>query len=279
LKLLSEPRFYCPELAAGVVTLDETESRHALTSLRLRPGDAVDLFDGRGRVAQGNLLAENDRSTTGPVHPGRGKSKGKRPARLAVDAVLNVPKPVHQLTLLVAAPKGPRLDWMMEKCTELGVDRLLITTFERSIVRPEPESVERLTRLTIAACKQSRRAWLPTVHVAASLLSALTLAESSLDENAGEESSRLRLNANPARRLLIADFAENAAWLAAWLHGHGPLPLRLSVVIGPEGGLTDAERETLRTAGGQTVRLAEHVLRIETAAICIAANWAARAHE
>ena len=55
---MNEPRFYCPELKTGVVTLSESETRHALVSLRLRPGDALTLFDGCGRIAHGTLTSE-----------------------------------------------------------------------------------------------------------------------------------------------------------------------------------------------------------------------------
>lgn len=280
---MNEPRFYCPNVAAGTIELDEHESRHALLSLRLRPGDPLLLFDGHGRLGQGRLLPFDAHPAAAPDHARPphasrrrgerkvGKAKANACARVAVDAVLNVPRPSHQLTLVAAASKGHRLDWMIEKCTELGVDRILLTTFERSVVRPEPDAFERLHRLAVAACKQCRRAWLPEFEIAASLPAALARADP------GDEAAHK--GAAPGGALLIADPQEGAAYLAAWLHGHAPLPARLAVVIGPEGGLTDAERERLRTAGGQPIRLGDYILRIETAAVCVAANWAVRRHD
>ncbi|HMQ15776.1 MAG TPA: RsmE family RNA methyltransferase [Phycisphaerae bacterium] len=287
---MSEPRFYCPALAVGVVTLDETETRHALATLRLRPGDRLVVFDGQGRVGKARLL-DQDRPSAAQPSPGDGPRnrrarhtgglRGKAHAHVSVETVLSVPPPTRRLTLIVAPAKGPRLDWMVEKCTELGVDRLLLTAFERSVVRLEAAAAERLRRIAIAACKQSRRAWLPELCVAPTLAAALGPDES---RGPGEWEGIVTAIGQAPRTvvlgaaLLVADPDESAAFLAAWLHSHGPPAAHLTVVIGPEGGLTATERERLRAAGGQTVRLAEPILRTETAAVSVAANWAARAH-
>ncbi|MBW7906486.1 MAG: 16S rRNA (uracil(1498)-N(3))-methyltransferase [Phycisphaerae bacterium] len=287
---MSEPRFYCPALAVGVVALDETETRHALVTLRLRPGDPLVVFDGQGRVGNARLLDHERPSTSqpSPAHPSRkrharhaGKLRGGTLARASVETVLYLPPPPRRLTLIVAAAKGPRLDWMVEKCTELGVDRLVLTAFERSAVRLEAGAAERLRRITIAACKQSRRAWLPELRVAPTLAAALEAEAARGPDDSEEIVTAIGPAPGTVARsaaLLVADPDASAAFLANWLHGHGPLPRQLTVIVGPEGGLTDGERVQLRALGGQTVRLAEPILRTETAAVSVAANWAARAH-
>jgi len=244
------PWLYCPDLHCGPATLDETEGRHALASLRLRPGDAVTLFDGCGHVARATLLA----GETGAARPAHRRA---RQSTVRVDVIETVSPPAHALTLIVPGCKGDRLDWLVEKCTELGVTRLLFTEFERSVVHVPNTRVEKLRRAAIEACKQCRRAWLPSIRV----LATLTDAQAAVG----------------AARVLVAHPADDAAPLGPWLTDHLSTVPELAVVIGPEGGLSDSEVDLLRSASGQLVRLAEHILRVETAAVAVAAAWASAA--
>lgn len=251
---MDAPRFFCPAFEPGDTTLDPAELRHALGSRRLRVGDELILFDGRGRLGHARLVLASGSQAARGVRAARWRFA--RPETVHVDRVLVVPPPARCLTLVTAACKGQRLDWLVEKCTELGVGRLVLSRFERSVVRPETGREEKLRRVAIEACKQCRRAWLPTIEVRASLAAVLG--------DTGHDA------------LLVADPDEAAPSLASWLHGHGPNVRRLTAVVGPEGGLTSRELELLRAAGAQIVRLADHILRVETAAVAIAANWAAR---
>lgn len=251
------PRFYCPALAPGIVALAAAESRHALQSLRLRPGDALVLFDGRGGVAQATLLPD-------AAPPAKRKHA---PAAIArVERVERAAPPARTLTLFVAGCKGARLDWLVEKCSELGVTRLVLAEFERSVVRVGAAHVEKLRRAALEACKQCGRAWLPEIEAGVSLPAA---ARGGLNSKTDQPSAA-------PRALLIAQPAADAPWLADWLHQNSPASPHLAAVVGPEGGLTPGEVEMLRAAGGQIVRLAETILRVETAAISFAANWAGR---
>lgn len=247
---MHEPWFYCPILRCGEVALDEAEQRHALQSRRLRPGDALTVFDGNGHVGQARLLPEAEATETG-----QRRGRHRSPAAVLVDNIVDVRRPERTLTLFVPACKGPRLDWLVEKCTELGVTRLVLTAFERSIVQIGAAHVEKLQRTAIEACKQCRRAWLPRIEAG------VTLADVA------------RPGANAA--LLIAHLDQAASPLGQWLHEHLSDVRNLTVVVGPEGGLAPAEVNALSSMGGQMVRLAEHVLRVETAAIAVAASWAA----
>ena len=247
---MSLPRFFCKELAPGAVALDAAESRHALGSLRLRPGDEALLFDGRGRVAHGVLKPNKHAPAERASRRG-----GQASAEFSVERVLCEPPPTRTLTIIAAACKGPRLTWMIEKLTELGTTRIVIANFERSVVRTERAHAEKLGRTALEAAKQSQRAWLPEITCGSTL------------ENAVSGEGR--------GGLLVAHPAEEAAALAPRLLAHEYITGHVIAVIGPEGGLTDDEIEMLRSRSGELVRLAPTILRVETAALSVAANWAA----
>jgi 16S rRNA (uracil1498-N3)-methyltransferase len=253
---VQSPRFYCPQLALGEVTLDPTEAQHALRSLRLRPGDALTLFDGHGHVAQAILKAEPQRGS-GPASASTAKTSHRRPVRpvAVVQNISEFPAPHPELTLIVAPCKGPRLDWLVEKCTELGVTRLLLAEFARSVVHIHPPHLSKLRRITIEACKQCGRAWLPELEAGMELASAAQAAAA-------------------RGRLLIADPAGTAPHLGERLAQHRPDFGHLAVVIGPEGGIAPEELALLANVGGQPVRLAKDILRVETACLATAAIWA-----
>lgn len=241
------PHFYCASLAVGSNTLDETEARHAVGSLRLTDGAAVHLFDGTGRHARGTLhiaLADGARRT-----------RKKSPAVIVEITALDVePPPTRTLTLIVAGCKGARLDWLVEKCTELGVTRLVLTEFARSVVHTEPKHADRLRATALAACKQSGRLRLPTIEAGVPLTAAL--------------------DSVAAAALVIGAPGANSVPFGTWLAHGGMQQSAVASVIGPEGGLTDDEMTTLTARGGVPLRVGSHVLRVETAAIALAAVWA-----
>jgi 16S rRNA (uracil1498-N3)-methyltransferase len=152
------------------------------------------------------------------------------------------------LTLAVALPKGERQKWLVEKLTELGVARLVPLATTRGVAEATPAAVERLARGVIEACKQCGRDTLMEIAPPRSV------AEIARDLGHGVT-------------LVVAD--------------RDGLPLDTSAgegrpiiaVVGPEGGLTAEELATLEAAGGRRVSLGPHVLRVETAAIALAARW------
>ncbi len=258
-------RFYCPELCPGTVVLPDAEARHAQRVLRLAAGDTIELFDGHGRAARATL---QDASAT--------SRSAKHPPLVAdVHEIRTDPPPAATLTLITAGCKGDRLDTLVEKCTELGVTRLLLTEFARSVVHVR--RTDKLERTALEACKQCGRNRLPDITRAASL-----------DDAAARVAEAT---------LLIAHPSPEATPLAAWLHQHhaawhhqrpsaprvaapaaspgAPTASARAIVIGPEGGLTDDEVATLVARGGTLVSLAPHILRVETAAIAAAATLAA----
>ncbi len=228
------PRFYHPVLALGDAELSPVEARHAAGARRLRAGDAVTLFDGRGSEADARLVRVA--SGTIVVH---------------VDAVRAMPPAaVCALTLAVSPPKQARQDDLIEKCTELGVRAVWPLRAERSVAEAAAGRLERWRRVSIAAAKQSQQAWLPEIREAATLAEVLTAA-------------------GAFERIVLADPSPDAPALSAWLDQH-PGVGSILALIGPEGGFTDAERSVAIAAGAAPCRLTPTILRVETAAIALA---------
>ena len=228
-------RFFLAAAPVGTrAVLTGDEARHLSRVLRGQPGDEIVVFAGTGvewparivRVARDEVELELANPSTDPARPG------------------------PRLTLAVALPKGERQKWLVEKLTELGVDRLVPLVTTRGVAEATEAARGRLERGVIEACKQCGRNRLLEIavpHTIAELLAAV------------------------------------AAGLAIVADPHAP-PLDAATVraggrdivglIGPEGGFTDAEIAAAEHAGAIRVGLGPHILRVETAAIALAARLA-----
>jgi len=156
-----------------------------------------------------------------------------------------VTKSEKTLVLAVAVPKGERADWMLQKLTELGVATIIPLKSERSVVLPREAKQERWQRILIEACKQSKQAWLPE-------LTPLLTIQEALQQKA-DLKLLLEQGGKPVREALKI------------------LPATVLAFVGPEGGFADEEKTLLQNAGCVAVSLGKPVLRIETAAMAIAA--------
>jgi 16S rRNA (uracil1498-N3)-methyltransferase len=185
---------------------------------------------------------------------GRGTSWRARVASIGRDeAVLDLGAAVVEaatrdapLTLAVALPKGDRQKWLVEKLTELGVPRLVPLVTTRGVAEATPAAVERLGRSVIEACKQCGRDTLMAI-------------------------------AEP--RTVAEVVAAHRAMGGIVVADRGGAPLAgfdrpVVALVGPEGGFTAEELAAVEAAGGRRVSLGPHVLRIETAAIALAARLA-----
>lgn len=230
------PRFYCPTLETdGLATLPEAEAHHLTHVLRLAPGDAVEVFNGRGLVGRGVV-----------------QKAGKREATCAVREVVVQPQPSPSLILATAVPKGERFDWLVEKATELGVARLIPLRTARGAVDPRESKLDRLRLTVVAACKQSRRAHLMELTSPQTWSDFLT--------HVGE------------RPLVVAD-PRGVAW-SETLSGNGDRSSTEDAwvaCVGPEGGFTDDEIALAVQFGARLVSLGSLLLRIETAGVALAA--------
>jgi 16S rRNA (uracil1498-N3)-methyltransferase len=224
-------RFFAEGLTGDTVALSPAEAHHVGTVLRLSPGDTVELFDGAGTVAAGTIERVAGREAM--VHVRTRRTRRTRP------------EPV--VTLAFAPPKGRRLDWLLEKATELGTARLAPVIFARSVAVPRlPEHAARRWRgICVAAAKQCGAEFLPEIVPPRPVAEFL--------RSAGE-GLRILGDAGGDRALPEA--------LGDWQPGEP-----VTILIGPEGGCTDGERGSLQQAGFRAVRLGELVLRVETAAV------------
>jgi 16S rRNA (uracil1498-N3)-methyltransferase len=232
---MSERFFLATPPQGQSALLEGDEARHLARVLRAKVGDAVTLFDGRGRAWEAHVA-----------------NLGRDRVTLDLGAALPAtPPPAVPVTLAVALPKGDRQKWMVEKLTELGVARLVPLITTRGVAEATDAARIRLERGVIEACKQCGRDTLMEIGPATPLADLL----------AAPPSGTRTLLADPHGR-------PPEAALAA-----GPTAA-IVVLVGPEGGFT-AEEVTAAEAGGcERVTFGRHILRIETAAIAAAARLA-----
>lgn len=217
-------------LAVGqAVALDEHASNHLVRVLRLGVGDAVVLFNGDGHDYIARLVSVEKR--------------GARAEVTGVAAVAN--ESPLRITLAQGIARGDKMDWVLQKATELGVAAIAPVQTERTEVKLDAERADkRLAHwqgVLAAACEQCGRARLPALSAPAALA---TWAAAAGDG--------LRLALDPEGELTLATLPASDA---------------VTLVVGPEGGLSERDLATLRAAGFRGLRLGPRILRTETAGI------------
>lgn len=233
---MKAPRFLITseQAARESFLLDPKESRHAKTVLRLKRGDAVELFDGRGRTLDGVVTGEEGGCLSIAVL----RPKADR----AADAL--------PLTLAAAVIKPDAMEWMIEKACELGAGRIVPLLTGRVVIKMSAErwqsKLVRWRKIAAESCKQCGRSQLPEIAAPRAFdtfvksFDAQTLALLPTLTEAGEELSQI-------------------------LQKEAPRPA--VVLIGPEGDFTRQEVGSALRAGARAVSLGPLVLRSETAAL------------
>ncbi|MCC7407681.1 MAG: 16S rRNA (uracil(1498)-N(3))-methyltransferase [Phycisphaeraceae bacterium] len=214
-----------------MVWLERDEARHALKVLRLRPGEQVELFNGQGLAARGQFICQ-------------GKQAGLKPT-----SIRRTLPAQPLLTLAVPMPKGPRVDQLVSQLTQLGVNTLIPLLTERTVVDPGQGKLDRLRKVVIESAKQCRRDWLMEIAPPTPLPTVLT---------------------RPRDLLLIAD-PDGRPLDAPAHHEFNHSRHGILVLVGPEGGFTPDETQQAAASGARAWRFAQHILRIETAAVAAAA--------
>ncbi len=227
-------RFFVKELSSErPVRLDGPEAHHLIHVLRSVVGDTVTLFDGAGCEARAEVTC----------------IKGCAVDLAILELSANSTELEFDLVLAAAVPKGDRFGWLIEKATELGVGRFVPLITSRSVVFPGDGKLDKMRRTIVEASKQCRRTRL-------------------MELSAPVEWSDF----------VAREFPVSSAWVA---HPSSPgleiprdLPSNPTVVsVGPEGGFTDAELELATLAGAKLISLGPRMLRIETAALALAAAF------
>lgn len=224
-------------LAVGAqVALPEEAAAHLVRVLRLREGDDCVLFNGDGHDYPARIVAAGKRETLVEV-VGRQPVANESPLRI---------------TLLQGIARGEKMDLILQKATELGVARIVPVEAERTEVKLDGARMEkRLAHwhsVVASACGQCGRARIPEVAAPAAIAGIAAHADN----------ATLKLTLDPAGPHGLSSLA----WPPATDAG-----ARIAVAIGPEGGWSPRDRECLRAAGFEGLRLGPRILRTETAGL------------
>ncbi len=232
-------RFYHPdEIATGqLVTLSDTNQRHAAQVLRLKKGDAVTLFNGCGGEFSAHIEQANKSGTTvlvGAYHD------TDRESPLSIE-------------LAQAICVNEKMDWIIQKAVELGVTRIQPVSTARSIVHLSGERASKRQqhwqKIAVSACEQCGRNYVPLISPL------ITLPEWLSRKKADKSPDDLSLMLSTTATQSLHGIAKPSA------------DANLALVIGPEGGFTPEEEAAVLHTGFIPLRLGKRILRTESAAL------------
>lgn len=222
------PRFFIDGAADGRAYITGADALHIAKALRMRPGEAMTLCDGKGTDFDGVLETVTDRQVTVRI-------TASRPSQA---------EPTLAVTLYQGLPKGDKMDWIVQKAVELGVTAVVPVATRRSVARLEGKAdkkQERWQRIAAEAAGQCGRGMLPSVERPLSWSQALSCLS-------GEPALVFYEGGGRPLRELVT-----------------PSTRRLSVFVGPEGGFDPEEIDAIRRQGGGVATLGPRILRCETA--------------
>lgn len=218
-----------------MVVIDGDQGWHAVTVRRLRVGQIVQVSDGAGQVAVGEVTMV----------------QGKDRLSVTVHERSSVPIAVPRITVVQALIKGDRMDRAIETLTEAGADRIVPWSAANCVVRPDAaaadgKTVSKLRRRALEATKQARRGYLCEVTAIHNTAQVCELAR--------RADLAITLHESATQSLAAVDFTRLAG-----IDGD------VLVIVGPEGGLTETEVSELESVGTQSVRMGLSVMRASTA--------------
>ena len=230
-------RFFYSPITEDNIFISGQEAKHISRVLRLTIGDKLEFFDGNGTLAQGEIAEIS-----------------KNEIEIAITSTEYFPKNKAQCPIIIAASvaKKDRFEWLISKCTELGVDQIYPAICERTVKQPgnEDKLLERYQSLAISAAKQSHNLYLPEIHKPMTIDDIIT-------DVAGKY---------PEANIIIGSPANTACTITEGIS----YDKANIAFVGPEGGFTDDEIERLKDSGAKEIKMTNTILRIETAAIAFA---------
>ncbi len=233
-------RFYHPDTisAHSEINLSEDASKHLVKSLRLKPSDKIILFNGDGYDYHGEV-----------------SDIDKKNVKIAVnEKKLNMSEADIDISILQSVTSRDKLDFIFQKNTELGIKNFYLINTERvnfKIPQSKTENrIEHLKKVVISACEQSGRSKIPTVHETILGLNKLT----------NEDDHSCKLILNPYTDYSLSNLRNNDLINKK----------SFQILIGPEGGFSEAEIKVAENAGFKSLSLGKRVLRTETASLSIA---------
>jgi 16S rRNA (uracil1498-N3)-methyltransferase len=231
------PRFYCPLplSCTNIVDLPEKVAHHVHV-LRLQIGDEITLFNGQG----GEFLAKISHLS-------------KKQAQVTIESFNDrEAEPAYPVTLAQALPEGSKMDWILEKATELGATHIQPLAAQRCVVKLNAERAEKKQAhwqgILVSAAEQSGRNRIPQL---ADTISVKTWLTQKTDQP----------------RILLSPRATQS--LAQWTKDTPPQPV--TIMIGPEGGFTPEEEQLALDQGAIALSMGPRILRTETAGLAVIA--------
>ncbi|QGY45534.1 16S rRNA (uracil(1498)-N(3))-methyltransferase [Maribellus comscasis] len=219
--------FYIPKISGNTVTLDQSESKHAVRVLRLSKGDLIQIIDGKGGFYEGEIKDDNPKCCKISV----------------LNATKELGKKNYKLHIAIAPTKNiDRFEWFLEKATEIGIDEItpiLSEHSERKVIKPD-----RLNKILVSAIKQSVKTYLPVLN---EITSFTELASDTTIEN------KFIAHCNDGEKPHLKNMIHK---------NHDAL-----ILIGPEGDFSPEEVNFAKSKGFHEISLGKSRLRTETAGV------------
>lgn len=231
------PSIYLPELSSEkkIITVEGEEYHHLINVKRTGIGESVKLNSGAGLMAEGKLIKVN-----------------KKSAEIEIDKIETFPFPERPFAIAFALLKNRRDDWLIEKCTELGVIAFYTMLTDYSVRTPSQNTITRFKRTALAAIKQCDNPWMPKIN-----------------------------EPLPLKETVNKIFSEG--WIPVLCSERKPdkrityLPkiIKPCFLIGPEGGFSEDEFTYFSEQNILSISICHLITRAETAAIAVAAQYQA----
>ena len=229
---MSSPRFFVnsENVHGDKIVINGDEHVHLHSVLRIKIGDHVEVCCGDGKVFDGLV-----------------ELVGKKESVVKIQSFRVEPKPAFGVTLFLAITKSERMDWAVQKCTELGIDTIIPFESQYCTAKDRGNKLDRLNRIAVSACKQSGRAYLPKIEPTITFAKLLSSVQVMPQVVLAYEN-----DLTPAKQIISKLKQAD-----------------VGIIIGSEGGFSQTEVNKLVGAGAKCVSLGENVLRVETAAVAL----------